>query len=92
MIYPIRLDPRFRLPLLLFGVIGGRNAYARLTSTTLEARFGFFSLAFLARTSSRHYFSPASRPCAMSLVVSKRPRLSTMRSSTSPSTRSRSRS
>ncbi|MDP8904559.1 MAG: hypothetical protein M3N29_04480 [Chloroflexota bacterium] len=42
--YPIRLDPRFRIALLLFGVIGRRNAYVSLEDGFVGARFGFFSL------------------------------------------------
>lgn len=43
--YPIRLDWRFRLPLLLFGVIGTRNAYVRLEAGNVAARFGFFAVS-----------------------------------------------
>lgn len=42
--FAIRLVGRYRLPLLLFGVIGRRNAYVRLDDGRLVARFGFFSL------------------------------------------------
>lgn len=39
--FPIRLDPRFRWLLLLFGV-RRRNAYVELDGDNLIARFGFY--------------------------------------------------
>jgi hypothetical protein len=42
--FSIRLERRFRIPLLAFGVVGRRNAYARLDGGELLARFGFFTL------------------------------------------------
>jgi hypothetical protein len=41
--FPIRIDPRFRWPLLLFGVRES-NAYVELTENELIARFGFYSI------------------------------------------------
>ena len=41
--FRIRLDRRFRIPLLAFGVLR-RNAWLRLDDESLLARFGFFSL------------------------------------------------
>ena len=43
MTFPIRLDWRFRIPLLLWGVTR-RSAWLRLSDDALVVRFGFFSL------------------------------------------------
>jgi hypothetical protein len=42
--FPIRIDWPFRPWLLVFGVLGRRNADVRLGGGRLFARFGFFSL------------------------------------------------